>query len=438
MMSGRSFKGRLLVMVAVAGMLLSTARGPARAELADGPWPMFQHDLRHTGRSSTNSGPSTGSVRVKWAYKAIAIVRTSPTVGPDGTIYFGVGRNPLCALNPDGTLKWCTTGGGDAAISSPTVGVDPNGPGGPVIYMGARDNKLWAVKDNGPGSYTVQWRFKIHHDGDILSSPAIDPVTDNIYASCECFDSSPAFYALDAAPVDITDGLGEEVWSYPLPVSVHASSPAIDDRDFSPLGSATVNPNRGRIYIGTGDGSLHAFLPNGTHQWAIKVGSQNRQSSPVIADDGTIYVGTYEGVAAVVDNGAGAQQRWFFPTDGRADSAPALGHDGTVYIGTSKPKGKGAFHAINPVTGREKWRVTALDGEVFSAPTVGMNGVVYLAAGRSVYGFRDNGASASQLWTYRTGGAIQFSSPAIGPNGTLYVGSYDKKLYAIIDVTPAP
>jgi len=34
------------------------------------------------------------------------------------------------------------------------------------------------------------------------------------------------------------------------------------------------------------------------------------------------------------------------------------------------------------------------------------------------------------LWEFETGRAVR-SSPAIGPDGTVYVGSWDKKLYAI-------
>ena len=35
-----------------------------------------------------------------------------------------------------------------------------------------------------------------------------------------------------------------------------------------------------------------------------------------------------------------------------------------------------------------------------------------------------------KLWEFKTGSVV-FSSPAIGSDGTVYVGSYDKKLYAI-------
>ncbi|MDC0218905.1 PQQ-binding-like beta-propeller repeat protein, partial [Verrucomicrobia bacterium] len=35
-----------------------------------------------------------------------------------------------------------------------------------------------------------------------------------------------------------------------------------------------------------------------------------------------------------------------------------------------------------------------------------------------------------KLWEFETGSSV-YSSPAIGPDGTVYVGSPDKKLYAI-------
>ena len=39
--------------------------------------------------------------------------------------------------------------------------------------------------------------------------------------------------------------------------------------------------------------------------------------------------------------------------------------------------------------------------------------------------------AGAKLWEFETGGIIAWSSPAIGSDGTVYVGSKDKKLYAI-------
>ena len=36
----------------------------------------------------------------------------------------------------------------------------------------------------------------------------------------------------------------------------------------------------------------------------------------------------------------------------------------------------------------------------------------------------------NKIWEFETGGDVE-SSPAIGPDGTVYIGSNDKKVYAI-------
>jgi outer membrane protein assembly factor BamB len=183
---------------------------PVRAQLADSDWPMFQHDGRHTGQSASN-GPSTGTVRIKWAHQFNAIVRTSPAIGADGTIYIGVGNSPICPLHPNGSVDWCTNEPGYVVtplMSSPAVDLAGR------IYMGERGNDTWAVAPDGD----VLWRFSIPYDGDTLSSPAIDPVNGRIYTACGCVGNG-ALYALDPA--------GFEQWHFKVGASIPGSSPAI-------------------------------------------------------------------------------------------------------------------------------------------------------------------------------------------------------------------
>ena len=49
---------------------------------------------------------------------------------------------------------------------------------------------------------------------------------------------------------------------------------------------------------------------------------------------------------------------------------------------------------------------------------------------------KDKTTAEDKLWEFETGDAV-YSSPAIGSDGTVYVGSYDKKLYAINGKTGA-
>jgi hypothetical protein len=78
------------MLLLVTGALLLGANGPAAGQLAQAPWPMFQHDVRHTGRArfgplflSGALAPVNVSVWQSWMI-------TSPTIAPDGAIYVGV------------------------------------------------------------------------------------------------------------------------------------------------------------------------------------------------------------------------------------------------------------------------------------------------------------------------------------------------------------
>ena len=77
--------------------------------------------------------------------------------------------------------------------------------------------------------------------------------------------------------------------------------------------------------------------------------------------------------------------------------------------------------------GVKLWEFETGDG-VFS-PAIGSDGTVYVGSNdKKLYAI--NGKSGVKLWEFNTGGYVD-SSPAIGSDGTVYVGSYDGKLYAI-------
>jgi outer membrane protein assembly factor BamB len=69
------------------------------------------------------------------------------------------------------------------------------------------------------------------------------------------------------------------------------------------------------------------------------------------------------------------------------------------------------------------------EGEVSSSPAIGSDGTVYVgSADKKVYALDDT--RGTKKWEFETGGNVT-SSPAIGADGTVYIGSVDKKLYAI-------
>src|SRR5437870_6685814 len=96
---GRQMWTRLITRL-VLGVLASAALhawpSECRAQLAATPWPMFQHDPHHTGRTSV-VGPSTANI--KWIFQAPDAVWNSASVGTGGDIYVSVGYM-ICALKP--------------------------------------------------------------------------------------------------------------------------------------------------------------------------------------------------------------------------------------------------------------------------------------------------------------------------------------------------
>ena len=131
----------ILEMAKPAGAAVQPTGAPtqpagAPVQVAGGPWPMFRHDLQHTGRS-----PFTGPENpvLKWSYTTGDTVKSSPAIGSDGTIYVGSYDENLYAINPNGSLKWSfTTVGG--VHSSPAIGSDG------TIYVGSDDDKLFAIR----------------------------------------------------------------------------------------------------------------------------------------------------------------------------------------------------------------------------------------------------------------------------------------------------
>ena len=366
---------KLLIWILI-GMLGISLIAPASAQLADTPWPMFHHDLKHTGQSPY-LGAQTNDL--KWGYTTVNWISSSPAIGADGTIYVGSEDKKLYAIKPDGTKKWSFTTGWEI-YSSPAIGTDG------TIYVGSGDNKLYAIKPDG----TEKWSFTT---GGGTHSPAIG--TDGtIYVGS--YDKK--LYAIKPD--------GTEKWNFTTGNWIR-SAPAIG--------------TDGTIYVGSEDKKLYAIKPDGTEKWNFTTGSYIIQSSPAIGADGTIYVGSYDRkLYAIKPDGT---EKWNFSTGGHIYSSPAIGADGTIYVGSYDNK----LYAIKP-DGTEKWNFST-GGHIYSSPAIGADGTIYVGSyDNKLYAIKPDG---TEKWNFSTGGLIR-SSPAIGADGTIYVGSVeDYKLYAI-------
>ena len=431
-------------LLSAAALLLMPA-GPAAAQLAGGPSPMYHHDVRHTGQSHLlgplfpAGAPAAANVRT---WQGPDKVRTSPALSADGsTLYVGVGFD-FCAVDTATmATNWCYRLHADVSDSSPAVGIDG------TIYIGDRDNTLSAFNPDG----TIKFQINRGFEGDIWSDPVIGPATlpkphqrgTIYYAHSQTTEGEGIFRAVNPN--------GTEKWKYKIGKPVKQSSPAIDAV--------------GTIYLGDDVGYLHAFRDKGPEDlpgaaggprriWKYKVSSSSPglTASPVIsADSTTLYIGTSSAIPGIpmgltaldITNPACFSStpppcnpiRWTFPTAGKVDQTPALATDGTLYV-PAMDGGKKRLYAVNP-NGTQKWVFgpIASPSDTSAYPIVGADGVVYVGINTGIHAL--SAASGTQLWAYQTTNWIQampvIDGPPLGGTGTavIYVPSRDRKIYKI-------
>ncbi|MBU5444797.1 fibronectin type III domain-containing protein [Paenibacillus sp. MSJ-34] len=167
----------------------------------------------------------------------------------------------------------------------------------------------------------------------------------------------------------------------------------------------------GTIYVGSNDNRLYAVRPDGTTKWFVETDDWV-ESSPVIAADGTVYAGSDDGkLYAVAPNGV---LKWASPIGEALVSSPAIAADGTIYIGSTNKN----LYAIDPTDGKIKW-IFSTRGEIFSSPAIAEDGTIYVGStDGNLYAIKPDG---EKKWEYATQGWI-IGNPIIGADGTVYVG----------------
>src|SRR5437764_1179622 len=268
---------QLAVSFCILGLILGTnwtgvvAQSATPLTLANNPWPMFRHDLLHTGRSQY-LGAQT--FHVKWSFDTGLSnglgIDSSPAIDSNGNVYVQGRSGYLYSLFPNGTLRWkfftedWVVGGINGIEPSPAI--DSNG----AIYVGSSDSNLYAIFSNG----LLKWKFPT--GGTIQSSPTIGN-DGTIYIG----SNDGNLYAINQNGTLLCHSPGPEI----------RSSPSIG--------------SDGTIYVGVDD-PVVAYNPDGTTKWVGEISALNPTyifySSPSIAPDGTIYIGTEsEGVLLAID-----------------------------------------------------------------------------------------------------------------------------------------
>jgi len=236
----------------------------------------------------------------KWRHWA-SYLDTSITIGADGIIYYGY-KVGIDALYPNGTKKW-TFHTGDVVQSTPAV--DDDG----IIYFGSHDKYIYAVYPNG----TLKWKFKT--DNWVHGSPTIG-TNGTIY----CGSDDDYLYALYQN--------GTLKWKEKIQGGMR-SSPSQD--------------KNGNLYFGTSSGVVTSIATNGSIRWEFDIGNDSGVwgSTAAISDDGTIYIGSNidygmlgGGEIIALDLDGNLEWRKII-SDSKIRSSPVIGDNGFVYICSS-------------------------------------------------------------------------------------------------------
>ena len=236
--------------------------------------------------------------KLRWKFSSRTGATSAAAIGNDGTVYVSIDDN-LCAIAPNGELKWKQPILGRAPSLSPIIGADGN------IYVdshksGSAMGRLDIFRQNGD----LQGRFEIR--GIFGGSPAAD-VDGNVYVVLSVGDS-PGLYSVDKH--------GKANWSF--------NRRQLKD-------APVIGPDR-TVYIGSLDGFLYAVNPDGTMRWQFKA-TAGILCSPVIGGDGCINFASGNKICTVSPNGK-LKSEFEISPKWRCGAAPVIDHSGTMFVGS--------------------------------------------------------------------------------------------------------
>ena len=189
-----------------------------------------------------------------------------------------------------------------------------------------------------------------------------------------------------------------------------------------------------RAYLASGSYVIGIRLSDGTKLWQYpeKAGPQHFYSSPTVAADGQVLVGSAGSDYGLVSlDGTTGAAKWPVPFAGRDRwVAPPVVTGTTVYAANND----GTLYAISLADGSKQWSIH-LGGEIWGAPATNGKLVFVNSLDHNLYAV--DSSTIKLVWKVDLGGAAP-SAPAVSADGsTVYTGSFGKKVFAVDAATGA-
>lgn len=185
----------------------------------------------------------------------------------------------------------------------------------------------------------------------------------------------------------------------------------------------------GTVYVGSADRNFYAINPDGTERWRFETG-EIIDSAALLDDLGRVYFGSGDGFLYALDAQTG-QEVWRFEAEDPATTGGlinwfegnvAITPDGTLVV----PNDNFRIYGIDRQTGEQKWAFAVAD-QTWSHPAIDLeNNRIYIGNNNlipgagSVFGITFAGR---RVWQADTLGSVA-ASPLLAGN-TVIVGSFD-------------
>ncbi|MBN2077833.1 MAG: PQQ-like beta-propeller repeat protein [Spirochaetes bacterium] len=420
----------------------------------DAPWPMWQHDPSHTGRSPYN-GPVSAPSLADYEDLCCHGIFGSPVVDEDSNVYIGSIRSgeitTICAAfeNPtvgaSGLLHGLDSGG------SPLAGFPYDSNRGSVMATAIEcapllldDGSIVFGKDDG-------YMYRLRADGELIWESLADDPFDPLAPTDDNEQMIPSPLPGSGSTVYFLSHFADVYGPGPVKDAVEAACPAID------YFKDTATPWYSKLY------SLN--MSNGTRRWVFNPEDDTASwgqpmvgwGSPALGSDGSCiiglmhtelpgdhYVPTKGRVFAI---GPGGTRSWVFPAEGEFPidydysiwASPVVSPSGNIYIGASDyTYDEGArLYSLTP-GGIERWHYDFPENTIAATPALLSDGTIIVATQNrhltdenerfgAIYALEDQGDSALLLWRYpETGTDVPsgfYSSPLVDGSDRVYIAN---------------
>jgi outer membrane protein assembly factor BamB len=317
-----------------------------------------------------------------------------PGVTVDGDTAYVAFNTHVFAINlADGMERWRFPAEPDNKVTfyaAPTL--TPDG----QLVVGSYNNAVYSLNPTNNGSQN--WVFDKASDRFIASPLATE---NGIYAP----SAGRLMYALDLN--------GNQRWTFETEHGQWAS----------PL------PNNGYVILPSMDHRIYALDPEtGNVVWQTEDLGGAIVSAPALADDGTLYIGTFNREVLAINSETG-QVLNRFATEGWVWGSPALDGD-RLYVGDLN----GFVYALNAADLTQIWKVqpeTGANTSISDRPLV-LEDKLYIASeSGNVYAL--NTSNGSTNWTQTVGGKL-YGSPVLAGDKILVAPIGEDYILAALDL----